>query len=335
MTLGALALAAAGRHTGDALTRPGVPAVTYPEFGRAVREIAGGLAALGLGPGDRVAILAGTRPEWTLADFGAMCAGAIVVPIYHTSSTEECAYVLAHSEARIVIVEDAAQAAKVEAIRDQCPALEHVVVMDGRAEAAVTLGDVRARGAQGPADLCERRIAAVAPGDVATIVYTSGTTGPAKGCVVTHDNLLSVARMYEDQLELFATWPVIYLYLPLAHSLACVTEIVTIDVGGTLAFWGGDPKRIVDELADVRPTHFPSVPRVFEKIHTAVLDDVAEQRRRATGDLPASRCDRRPCRSAPARPPGHRPGRSRAAHARGPSRPLPRAPCSAIAWRSG
>ena len=277
VTVGALALAAASRHTGDALTRPDAPTVTYPEMGRAVREIAGGLAAMGVANGDRVAVLAATRPEWTLADFGAMCAGAVVVPIYHTSSPEECAYVLRHSGSRIVVVEDAAQAAKVETVRVQCPALEHVVVMDAPADGAIGLDDVRARGAQAPPDLCERRLAAVAPGDVATIVYTSGTTGPPKGCVVTHDNLLSTVRMYEEQLDLAGTRPVIYLYLPLAHSLARVTQIVAIDVGGTLAFWSGDPTRIVEELATIRPTHFPSVPRVFEKIHAGVLGGVDEQ----------------------------------------------------------
>ena len=120
-SIGAVALAAAARHAGDALTRPGAPPVSYRDLGRAVREIAGGLAALGLDGGDRVSILAGTRPEWTLADFGALCAGAVVVPIYYTNSPQECAYVLAHAEVRAVICEDAGQAAKVAAVRHACP----------------------------------------------------------------------------------------------------------------------------------------------------------------------------------------------------------------------
>jgi long-chain acyl-CoA synthetase len=276
-TIGALALAAAGRHTGEALTRPGASPVTFPELGRAVREIAGGLAALGLESGDRVAILAGTRPEWTLADFGALCAGAIVVPIYHTNSPQECAYVLAHAEVRAVICEDAAQAAKVAAVRDACPTLEEVIVMEGGAEGAISLDDLRARGATVPPDVCEQRLAAVRADDVATIVYTSGTTGPPKGCLLTHRNLLATVRMYDQRLQLTGARPVVYLYLPLAHSLARVAQIVTIDAGGTLAFWGGDPQAIVGELAQVRPTHFPSVPRVFEKIHAGVLRTVTDQ----------------------------------------------------------
>jgi long-chain acyl-CoA synthetase len=274
--VGAIALSAAERHAGAALTPPGAPPIDYPALGRAVREIAGGLAALDIDVGARVSILAGTRPEWTLADFGALCAGATVVPIYHTNSPEECAYVLGHSEARAVVCENPAQAAKVAQVRDRCPALEHVVLMEGEADGAVSLEEVRRRGAAAPAGLCEERLAAVGPEDVATIVYTSGTTGPPKGCVVTHASLLATVRMYDERLGLSDGRPVIYLYLPLAHSLARVTQIVCVDVGGELAFWGGDPQGIADELSQIHPTHFPSVPRVFEKIHTAVLSGVAQ-----------------------------------------------------------
>src|SRR3954462_9191889 len=116
-SLGALALSAADRYSGDAMRAPGRPAITYTDFGRAITEIAGGLASLGVGTGDRVAILCGTVPEWTLADFGAFCSGATVVPVYHTNSPEECEYVLSHSGARAVFVEDAAQAAKIDSVR--------------------------------------------------------------------------------------------------------------------------------------------------------------------------------------------------------------------------
>ncbi len=112
---------------------------------------------------------------------------------------------------------------------------------------------------------------------MATIIYTSGTTGPPKGCVVTHASLLSTVAMYERALELTTGPLIVYLFLPLAHSLARVAQLAVIDAGGTLAFWGGDPKRIVDELAEIRPTHFPSVPRIYEKVHTAVLSEAATQ----------------------------------------------------------
>ena len=253
--------------------------ISYAELGRAVRDIAGGLAALGIERGDHVAILAGTRPEWTLADLGALCAGATVVPIYQTNSPEECEYILAHAGVRAVFCEDADQVAKIEQVRERCPALEHVIVFDGTAPGAVTLAALRAGGAETGDAVVAERLAGVGPRDVATIVYTSGTTGPPKGCVVSHYNLLATVAMYVRELELRDRQMVIYLFLPLAHSLARVAQLATLEAGGTLAFWGGDPARIVDELAEIRPTHFPSVPRIYEKVHAAVLNGVAEQRR--------------------------------------------------------
>src|SRR6478735_6499054 len=146
-SLGGLALAAVDRYTGDAMRAPGRAPITYADFGRAIREIAGGLASLGVNTGDKVAILCGTIPEWTLADFGAFCSGATVVPVYNTNSPEECEYVLSHSGAKVLLLEDAAQAAKLATVRDALPDLEHVIVLTGEAEGAITLADLRSRGA--------------------------------------------------------------------------------------------------------------------------------------------------------------------------------------------
>ena len=278
-TVGRMVLAAAERHQGDALTAPGRQPVSYAELGRAVREIAGGLAALGIERGDHVAILAGTRPEWTLVDLGALCAGATVVPIYQTNSPEECEYILEHAGARAIFCEDAGQLAKVEQVRERCPALEHVIVIDGSPPGALALADLRALGAATGDAVVAERLAGVGPGDIATIVYTSGTSGPPKGCVVSHASLLATVEMYVHELELRDGRMVIYLYLPLAHSLARVAQFAALEAGGTLAFWGGDSARIVEELAEVCPTHFPSVPRIYEKVHSAVLNRVAEQGR--------------------------------------------------------
>jgi len=217
-SLGGLALAAADRHSGDAMRAPGRAAITYADFGLAIREIAGGLASLGVESGDPVAILCGTIPEWTMADFGAFCAGAVVVPVYHTNSPEECEYVLGHSGAKVLLLEDATQAAKIASVREQLPELEHVVVLTGEAEGAITLADLRARGAESGEQIARERTEAVSPDDTATIVYTSGTTGPPKGCVLSHANLLYTAGAYIDRLELRDQPPVIFQYLPLASG---------------------------------------------------------------------------------------------------------------------
>lgn len=270
-SLGGLALAAADRHSGDAMRAPGRAAITYADFGRAIREIAGGLASLGVEAGDPVAILCGTIPEWTMADFGAFCAGAVVVPVYHTNSPEECEYVLEHSGAKVVLLEDAGQAAKIASIRGRLPNLEHVVVLTGEAPDAITLADLRARGAQTGEQVARERTEAVSPDDTATIVYTSGTTGPPKGCVLSHANLLYTAGAYIDRLDLRAKPPVIFQYLPLAHVLARMVSFVCLDVGGTLAFWGGDTKNLAADIAEAKPTHIPTVPRLLEKIMTRVI----------------------------------------------------------------
>ncbi|RKQ87247.1 long-chain acyl-CoA synthetase [Solirubrobacter pauli] len=270
-SLGGLALAAADRHSGDAMRAPGRAAITYADFGRAIREIAGGLASLGVEAGDPVAILCGTIPEWTMADFGAFCAGAVVVPVYHTNSPEECEYVLEHSGAKVVLLEDAGQAAKIASIRGRLPNLEHVVVLTGEAPDAITLANLRARGAQTGEQVARERTEAVSPDDTATIVYTSGTTGPPKGCVLSHANLLYTAGAYIDRLDLRTSPPVIFQYLPLAHVLARMVSFVCLDVGGTLAFWGGDTKSLAADIAEAKPTHIPTVPRLLEKIMTRVI----------------------------------------------------------------
>jgi long-chain acyl-CoA synthetase len=276
-TVADLFLAGAERAPPDvALSRPGGdPAlrITYAELADRVRALARGLAALGLARGDRVALLAETRPEWTLADGGIVCAGAVVVPIYHTSSPQECRHVLTDSGARAVLCEDAAQAAKAVQVRGECPALEHVVVLLGRApDGTLSLDELLAAGAEvEEAELFSRR-AGVKPGDPATIVYTSGTTGPPKGCVITHASWLATVDVYVRALRLGEERLVVFMFLPLAHVLARVTQLVTLEVGGELAFWRGDATKLVEDIALAAPTHLPVVPRVLEKVRARALD---------------------------------------------------------------
>jgi long-chain acyl-CoA synthetase len=242
--------------------------VTYAEASSIAGEIGRGLIALGLEPGDRVCILANTRPEWTSCDLGASAAGLVVVPIYQTNSPEECQWVASDSGARAVICEDDAQVAKILAVRDRLPSLEHIVSMEP-ANDALSLDELRARGQDVPEEELRSRAAAVRPEDTFTIIYTSGTTGPPKGCVLTHGNYRSILDMCE-QVSVLEEGGCVYLYLPLAHSFALLIQLLTFDVGGTIAYWTGDPQQIIPELTEIKPTYFPSVPRIFEKLYTLV-----------------------------------------------------------------
>jgi long-chain acyl-CoA synthetase len=273
-----MVLQAAKRYRGIALrqVRNGRTITTsYPELGDAVIEIARGLTALGIERGDRVAILGSTSADWTLADYGAFCAGAVVTPIYHTNSPEECAYVLEHSAARLVFCENEAQAAKVAEVRHRCPALEHVVLLDGERAAAISIAQLRGRGSEVTARSVMLRIEATAPDDLATLVYTSGTTGPPKGCMLSHANLLETVRMYVGELGINDTHT-LYEFLPLAHVLARVAQAVVLQAGACAVFWSGDSARIVDELTELAPTHFPAVPRIYEKIHGALIGRIGD-----------------------------------------------------------
>jgi long-chain acyl-CoA synthetase len=264
--------------------------VSYAQLAKIVQEVGLGLIDLGLQAGERICILANTRPEWTYADMAATSAGAVVVPIYQTNSPEECLWVISDSEACAIVCEDEEQLAKVLEIREQIPNVRTVIVMDdssgeaGRALDAITLEQVRERGRGRSAEELDARRAAVRLEDPFTFIYTSGTTGPPKGCVLTHGNYSAMIEMlkaangiHEDEI--------IYLYLPLAHSYALLIQLATFDLGSTLAYFGGDTKQIVPELLEVKPTYLPSVPRVFEKIYTiahgAIEAKPPEERRQA------------------------------------------------------
>jgi long-chain acyl-CoA synthetase len=255
--------------------------VSYAELDEIVREIGLGLIDLDIGPGERFCILANTRPEWSYADLAATSAGTIVVPIYQTNSPEECHWVISDSGASAIVCEDADQLAKIAAIHGTLPDLKTIIVIDppspGQAtpeiEAlnAISIDEVRAKGrSRSPQELEDRR-SAVHKEDPYTFIYTSGTTGPPKGCVLSHGNYCTILEMVEQRASLESdAGDVVYLYLPLAHSFALLLQLLVFDLGVTLAYFGGDTKQIIGELADVKPTYLPSVPRVFEKIYTLV-----------------------------------------------------------------
>jgi long-chain acyl-CoA synthetase len=244
--------------------------VAFAQVGEIVTELGLGLIALGLQPGERVAILCNTRPEWAYASFAISSAGGVVVPIYPTNSPEECEWVAGNSESVFVVCEDAEQVAKIVAVRDRLPALRHVIVVDpsGDVADAISLDDLRARGASSDARELAERTAAVGADDPYTFIYTSGTTGPPKGCVLTHGNYRSVLDMVNQRGSIGGEDDLIYLFLPLAHAFALLIQLAAVDLGTPIAYYGGDTKAIVGELMEVKPTYLPSVPRIFEKLYT-------------------------------------------------------------------
>src|SRR3954454_1096483 len=246
--------------------------VSYIELDETVSEIARGLVALGLEQGDRVALLCTTRVEWTYADFGITTAGGVVVPIYPTNSPEECAWVAGNSQSRFIVCENAEQVAKIAAVRGELPDLEAIVSIEPGADGALSLEELRERGRAGDRAEVAARVAAVKPEDPYTIIYTSGTPGPPKGCVLTHGNYRSVTRMCEE-IDVIEPGEVVYLYLPLAHSYALLIQLLAVDLGAPLAYWSGDPLQIVPDLMAVKPAYLPSVPRIFEKIYTLVTSN--------------------------------------------------------------
>jgi long-chain acyl-CoA synthetase len=249
---------------------------SFAEVEETVRALSLGLIELGVGKGDKVSILANTRPEWTYVDFAALSAGAVVVPIYQTNSPAECQYVLENSDAKVVVVEDDEQLAKIRAVRDSLPLLEHVVLMTGSSEDAISLGDLAARGAGRSAAEWEERWRSVTPSDVCTFIYTSGTTGPPKGCVISHGNYRAMLDMV-NTTSVIEEEDVAYLYLPLAHSFALLIQFGSFDLGTTIAYWERDPQKILPNLAELKPTYFPSVPRIFEKIYTAATSAIEKE----------------------------------------------------------
>jgi long-chain acyl-CoA synthetase len=266
-TLAEMTLEAASRYDGAALKyKEGDDwtEMSWEELGKAVREIAAGLIELGIEPGQRVAIFSDTRAEWTLADLGGIVAGAHVVPIYHTASTEEANHVLEDSESRLVFVENEE---KLDTAREASEGLqvEHYVLFEGEDDDAISLEELREKGQGADDSALDERVKNISEDDVFTLIYTSGTTGPPKGCVLTHGNYRSNSNMVVQTVEI-GQEDTVFVFLPLAHALTRMTQMVAIDTGVTIAFWERDKEKAMDNLKEVEPTFFPTVPRILEKI---------------------------------------------------------------------
>jgi long-chain acyl-CoA synthetase len=249
--------------------------LSYAELGTVVEEIAAGLVALGIERGDRVCILSETRPEWAQIQLAVVAAGAIVVPIYPTNSPEECEWVIGNSGAVAVFCEDAGQLVKVERVHDALPDLKHIVLIDA-VPGRQSLDELRALGDDSDREEVRRRAEASTPDDPVLIIYTSGTTGRPKGCVLTDNNLMSCAAV-APEMGIASSDDIDYLFLPLAHVFAQTINIDASAIGAVVAYCSQGAKNIMSDLAEVRPTGFPSVPRIFEKIYTRFAGTVAPE----------------------------------------------------------
>jgi long-chain acyl-CoA synthetase len=236
--------------------------VTYAEFAAQVAAVAKGLVAGGVQAGDRVGLLAKTRYEWTVLDYAIWTAGAVVVPVYETSSADQISWILTDSGARAIVVETAEHAATVESVRDQAPALGPLWVIDEGA-----LDTLTAAGADVPDSELAARRATLRADSLATLIYTSGTTGRPKGCELTHANFLFEIR---NGMSLLGNYldeqGSLLLFIPLAHVLARVLQVGAINTR-TIIGHTPDVKDLVGDLGRFQPTFVLAVPRVFEKVY--------------------------------------------------------------------
>jgi long-chain acyl-CoA synthetase len=252
--------------------------LTWSEVGTVVRELALGLLALGRRSNEAVALLSRSRAEWVQADFAILSAGCVTVPIYPSYTPGQIAWIVNDAEARTLIVEDGAQLAKALEVREKMPGLDSIVVIEsgeGHVPPILTFAELRARGRQSAERLTPslvERVAAITPESVATIAYTSGTTGEPKGVVQTHGNHAAALRALA-QIPGVEPGDVHVLFLPLAHAFARLEAYLGVHRGLVTAF-AESLERVADNLREVRPHFIFAVPRVFEKVHARIVGDV-------------------------------------------------------------
>jgi long-chain acyl-CoA synthetase len=270
--------------------------MTWGQADEAAREIAAGLATLGVGRADTVCLLSQTRLEWVLCDVGVLLAGAATVPIYASNTAEQCAFIARDAGAKVVIAEDAAQLEKVLPLAAQMPGIRFIYLTgdcdlekpDAKGRSSVVLKEVLAGARSGTVpisleelrvsgrawaaahgDELERRSRGLTANDLFTIIYTSGTTGNPKGVVLTHENLVSACQSGCRALTIHDT-DVQFMFLPLAHVLGRELEWVPVVAGCETAF-AESLAKIKDNLTEIRPTFMAGVPRIYEKFYSAVL----------------------------------------------------------------
>ena len=247
-------------------------AMTWGEYYDQVRTAARAFIALGLEQGKAVSILGNNCPQWFISNMGAIFAGAVPGGIYTTNSPEQCQYIASHSEANIAVVENAEQLAKFKAVRDDLPDLKAIVMMNGSDpdEMVYSWAELSKIAEKTPEDVLNERIKAQKPDDCCTLIYTSGTTGNPKGVMITHDNILWTAKQTIDLIG-GGSDDIIVSYLPLSHIAEQLISQHGPYIMGATVWFAESLDKLGDNLAEIRPTFFVGVPRVWEKIQAKMM----------------------------------------------------------------
>ncbi len=250
--------------------------ISTGEFGDGVKHLALGLNALGFEARQKLCLLSENRPAWTMTDLATLCAGGLTVPIYTTLVPEQIRYIIDDSDATVVVVSNADHWKKIEPLRGGLGKVKHYITFADKAPAGVlTLKEVMDKGravAGSKPGLFDELVARSKPGDEATLIYTSGTTGMPKGVILTHDNIVSNVKTATAIIE-FTDKDTVLSFLPLSHILERTVMFAFIYKGCTIAF-AESVEAVAKNLLEVRPHIMVSVPRVFEKIYTKVMDQV-------------------------------------------------------------
>ena len=256
--------------------------ITYQEFGNRVREFALGLAALGIKKGDKVALLSENRPEWAISDLAILSLGATTCPIYPTLTTPQIEFILSDSESKAIIVSQKRHFDKISEIRDNVKSLVHIIVMEefGDGVDVLRFNEIFEKGKTYESDhpnYYENTVQNVSKDDLAGLIYTSGTTGMPKGVMLTHENIMSnvLAGLEVLPVNCDDVW---LSFLPLCHVFERMAgHFCALTKGCTIAY-AESIDTVAQNLLEVRPTIMTSVPRLFEKIYSRVIESVEKGR---------------------------------------------------------
>src|SRR6185369_7632750 len=251
--------------------------ISWQRFEEEAFDFATALLSLGLNPRGTVCILMGNVPEWPISDIGTIMAGGVGVGLYPTSSAEQIAYIINHSDAEFVLVDSREQLQKVLSVREQLPKVRHIIVLDPEAITGDVISnrDFIARGHAererfGP--LLKERAEGAQPDDIAIMVYTSGTTGPPKGACLSHRYIVNSVESLRQTIPIYDT-DVSFSYLPFCHVAERISGLYNRLYAGASVYFVDDLARLGEYMVEVKPTVFASLPRFFERIHAHAVTD--------------------------------------------------------------